>query len=806
MEKKFYFVRSKIDNDLSNEKRTRRNFNEEEIMDRIKNNCVQGLQKEGFESPQVFLVSSFDLHLYDFHLLEETLERELPEQKRHVLLLAMPSINLEVINRKKKALQAKIKYYASLSALGACVPIPGLSFAADVAMLVEATTMFKVTFGLDTGRFRENDVKLGREIQKMEKKFYFVRSKIDNDLSNEKRTRRNFNEEEIMDRIKNNCVQGLQKEGFESPQVFLVSSFDLHLYDFHLLEETLERELPEQKRHVLLLAMPSINLEVINRKKKVLQAKIKYYASLSALGACVPIPGLSFAADVAMLVEATTMFKVTFGLATDEYLKKVEFEKFDFFIIISAGRFRENDVKLAREIKKMEKKFYFVRSKIDNDLSNEKRTRKNFNQKETMDQIRKNCVQGMQRAMDNPLSYKLIQEIKEALQNNGPASAAAKVQEYLDQLNNTPLNIGITGESGSGKSSFVNAFRGIDHSNERAAPTGCVETTLEVRPYPHPNYPNVTLWDLPGIGTPNFPADEYLKKVEFEKFDFFIIISADRFRENDVKLAREIQKMEKKFYFVRSKIDHNLNDEEKTRRDFNKDETMDRIRENCVQGLQKEGVESPQVFLVSSFDLHLYDFHLLEETLERELPAHKKHVLLLAMQSINLDAKSSTGRKRLEIINRKKEALQSKIKYVALASALVASVPIPGLSTATDIAMLITITTIYKVAFRLDSESLKNLSLSANVPLNNLRAEMKSLLAVEEINKDLIIKLLLMSASNIALMAAEEVTRFIPLIAIPAAMALSVTFTYKALSTFLYMLAEDAQRVFKRALGLNTSV
>ncbi len=175
-------------------------------------------------------------------------------------------------------------------------------------------------------------------------------------------------------------------------------------------------------------------------------------------------------------------------------------------------------------------------------------------------------------------------EIKTALQNSDQALAVAKIQEYLEKEKNIPLNIAITGESGSGKSTFVNAFRGVDNRDEGAAPTGLVETTMEVTPYSHPNYPNVTLWDLPGIGTTKFPADKYLQHVGFEKFDFFIIISDTRFRENDVKLAKEIQKMRKKFYFVRSKIDHNLRDEQRSQREFDEENTLKQIRENCIQG------------------------------------------------------------------------------------------------------------------------------------------------------------------------------------------------------------------------------
>uniref|UniRef100_A0A672HYT7 IRG-type G domain-containing protein n=1 Tax=Salarias fasciatus TaxID=181472 RepID=A0A672HYT7_SALFA len=225
-------------------------------------------------------------------------------------------------------------------------------------------------------------------------------------------------------------------------------------------------------------------------------------------------------------------------------------------------------------------------------------------------------------------------QIQEAMKK-GVAEGVAKINEHLEEQKNTPLNIAITGESGSGKSTFINAFRGINNSDEGAAPTGAVETTTEVKPYPHPNHPNVTLWDLPGVGTPNFPADEYLEKVGFERFDFFIIIAAARFKENDVKLAQEIKRMGKKFYFLRSKIDSDLYNEERSQKNFDRQKTLNDIKENCIKGLHHQGIEAPQVFLVSSFELHQFDFHLLEEILERELPAHKRNAFLYTVEALD---------------------------------------------------------------------------------------------------------------------------------------------------------------------------
>uniref|UniRef100_A0A8C6UKX2 IRG-type G domain-containing protein n=1 Tax=Neogobius melanostomus TaxID=47308 RepID=A0A8C6UKX2_9GOBI len=168
--------------------------------------------------------------------------------------------------------------------------------------------------------------------------------------------------------------------------------------------------------------------------------------------------------------------------------------------------------------------------------------------------------------------------IKAALQNSDLAKAAENAKKYLDESYNVRVNIGITGESGSGKSTLVNALREIKNRTEGAAKTGVNETTMVKAEYPHPKNSNIRIWDLPGIGTVNFTADKYIKEMEFEKYDFFIIVSNDRFRENDGKLAKEIQKMNKKFYFVRSKIDQNITN-------FNEEGFLNRIRENCIKGI-----------------------------------------------------------------------------------------------------------------------------------------------------------------------------------------------------------------------------
>uniref|UniRef100_A0A673CBH9 IRG-type G domain-containing protein n=1 Tax=Sphaeramia orbicularis TaxID=375764 RepID=A0A673CBH9_9TELE len=375
------------------------------------------------------------------------------------------------------------------------------------------------------------------------------------------------------------------------------------------------------------------------------------------------------------------------------------------------------------------------------------------------------------------------ESVKEALENGDDALIAEKVKEYLEKQEQVPLNIAVTGESGSGKSSFVNAFRGVDNKDENAAATGCVETTTEVKSYNHPKYPNVTLWDLPGIGTTKFRADEYLEHVEFKKFDFFIIISADRFRENDAKLAQEIQKMEKKFYFVRTKIDHNMQDEERSQRDFNEENTLDRIRKNCTEGLEKLHIPSPKVFLISNFEPHQYGFERLCHTLEEELPQHQQHVLLLALPNISQ-----------EICNKKRKILKAKIKYCALMSAVGAAVPVPGTSVAVDGGITLKFVRKCQDVFHVDGVKLLHSVIKEPVESG------------KKVTVDLILRVLSSSVVFTSLIVAEEGTRFIPIFGIPIAMALSSIATYTALTFFLDKFTEAAQKANMKAVGLGTQV
>lgn len=360
---------------------------------------------------------------------------------------------------------------------------------------------------------------------------------------------------------------------------------------------------------------------------------------------------------------------------------------------------------------------------------------------------------------------------------------SAKLTEHIDSLENVSLNVAITGMTGAGKSTFINALRGLNDDEEESSPTGVIETTMVPTMFPHPRMPNVKIWDLPGIGSPKFKAKQYLKDVKFDKFDFFIILSADRFKENDLMLAREIKKKKKLFYFVRSKVDNDIRCEQK-KKAFNEQHVLSKIKEDCKHNLKKLG--DPKVFLVSSHELEKYDFQALMHHLEGDLPEHKRFALVTSLPVCSA-----------QVLKRKKEYLRKMIWLTAFGSSAIAMTTIPGLAAGCDIGIALSFFNRSFQAFGLDDKSLQSLSERVNKPMNVLKSAMKSTFA-SGITVDVIRTFFSTSKVDIA-MKVEYVFSSIPIIGALPAGGISLGTIYHLLNKGLNEMAEDAKEVLKAA-------
>ena len=233
------------------------------------------------------------------------------------------------------------------------------------------------------------------------------------------------------------------------------------------------------------------------------------------------------------------------------------------------------------------------------------------------------------------LSQVSLKRIQKGFEKGQPKEVADEIERALQSAENAALNVAVIGQSGSGKSSFINVLRGIGHEQAGSASVGVVPTTTKKTPYPHPKRPNMTFWDLPGTGTPESNPDPYQEVVGDDNYDFFIIISSSRFSANDAFLAQKIQEKGKKFYFVRTKVDSDLYNERKSKpRSFKKETVLQQIRDNCLIKLSKI-VSEPTVFLVSNFKPKKFDFPKLQETLLQNLPAEKRYIALLLCPNLS---------------------------------------------------------------------------------------------------------------------------------------------------------------------------
>ncbi|XP_025065078.1 LOW QUALITY PROTEIN: interferon-inducible GTPase 5-like [Alligator sinensis] len=320
-----------------------------------------------------------------------------------------------------------------------------------------------------------------------------------------------------------------------------------------------------------------------------------------------------------------------------------------------------------------------------------------------------------------------IEEMKAIFEGGNLKVVAKKLQKELETLEKIPLHIAITGEAGSGKSTFVNAIRGLGDEDAGAAETGVVETTMDPEPYSHPTLPNVTIWDLLGIGTPRFKPDQYLKQMSFQKYN--IIITASRFSAHHTQLTKEIQKLGKKCYYVCSKVDADLDAAEKCRpRTYNEEGILEEIRNTCNKNLKKASGSSPWVFLISSWKPAKYDFQLLLKILEKEMDEHKREIFILSLPNISA-----------QILKKKRAELERQIWKEALVSGAISAVPLPGLfcccyNQAGG--------KCYCQAFGLDDDVLCSLTRQVGKPVEELKSEIKMVPTASSINKEYVMSLL----------------------------------------------------------------
>lgn len=239
-----------------------------------------------------------------------------------------------------------------------------------------------------------------------------------------------------------------------------------------------------------------------------------------------------------------------------------------------------------------------------------------------------------------------------------------------EQFENSKVKVGIVGESGTGKSSLINAIFG-----EYVAEVGDVEKTDKAYFYERDG---LTFVDLPGCGTESFPADTYVERFELLKdFDAFLLVARERVMENDVALYRALRAAGKPVFVIRNKFDSALAGEAK--RPAASRRTEQQVRDSVVADLrQKYGDPSLRAYITACHGDRSFDLERLLLDLNDQLSEFKK-IRFMRNSAV-------LGHEMLEA---KGKAAASIVSWYAVASAANAINPIPGLGVGVDVALLL---------------------------------------------------------------------------------------------------------------------
>lgn len=389
------------------------------------------------------------------------------------------------------------------------------------------------------------------------------------------------------------------------------------------------------------------------------------------------------------------------------------------------------------------------------------------------------------------ISCEEIDELQKLVEETGVLNLPNYISQKAKEWKEVQIHIAVLGETYVGKSTFINQLRGVEEWDNKFAPVGLGDTTLEPTAYENPYNKNMVFWDLPGVGTLKYSKDEsYFRTINIERYDFFILMSDQCFSENDAWLAREIRKRGKPFFFVRSKLDEDLKSAEHDGQCIY--EVLPRIHQSCTDNLRKANFRDPTIFIISNYDHEIGQFDDLMVAIFHSLPDFKKEAMIL-----------SIGPLTHQIIREKKKALHNRVFKIAVISAGAAAVPLPGVDVAVDLAIIAYEINFYMSEFGLDEDSLMHLCKKTKTKYDQITESLKhskSLLAEKSTLRTLFMKI-------VKTQAAEQVggrfAKYIPVIGSIVSSCVAYAACVKFLRSEIDLLEEDAQTLVNIVIDKN---
>ena len=213
---------------------------------------------------------------------------------------------------------------------------PAKSYFQDVKL-----NEFDTFFILSNGRFTEDDIELARQINQHGKKYFFIRSKIDQDIRSAKRSNpESFNEAAVLAKIRKECLEKLGGLLTNKEKIFLISCHGFEkrreecheergkkYYEKYQLEALIKANrdaLHQNQQDTMIRLLEKASRAALEEKVKVLGGNIWKTSAWSGAAAAVPL--VSMGVDLWLIMEQLKHYKTELGVPEE---KSDQFKKLD---------------------------------------------------------------------------------------------------------------------------------------------------------------------------------------------------------------------------------------------------------------------------------------------------------------------------------------------------------------------------------------------------------------------------------------------------------------------------------------------
>ncbi|KAF9043950.1 immunity-related GTPases-like protein, partial [Panaeolus papilionaceus] len=116
-------------------------------------------------------------------------------------------------------------------------------------------------------------------------------------------------------------------------------------------------------------------------------------------------------------------------------------------------------------------------------------------------------------------------------------------------------HVAVVGESGTGKSTFINAIRGLSSGSAGSATSSINECNATVTRYEDPRHTDLVWYDVPGSNTATVTCWSYFMDQGLFAFDALVLVFSNRFTQTVSTVLKNAKTCNKPVFLVRTMAD-----------------------------------------------------------------------------------------------------------------------------------------------------------------------------------------------------------------------------------------------------------